>query len=105
MAKVAERPVDRKRPKWMSGIDSEWGTDDERHHGQTTSCGDEPHYQRATIRNALRNVILWRGAHLIAVVLGLWSWVFVLRAWYFVLWLFFEASSSKSKVPSSSTKV
>src|SRR4029077_10837620 len=34
-----------------------------------------------------------------------WFWIFVLRARYFVHWLFFEAFSSKSKVPSSSTEL
>ena len=64
MANVAERPVDRKRPKWVAGIERQGSTEDKRHHGQAAQCGDEPHYQRAAIRNDLRNVIFWRGVHL-----------------------------------------
>ena len=66
MANVTERPVDRKGPKWVPSFQSQWGAKDETHHSQRAHCGDEPHQQRAAIRNTLRNVILWRGAHLIA---------------------------------------
>ena len=43
MANVTERPVDRKRPDWMPGFKSQWGSEDKRHHGQTAHRGDEPH--------------------------------------------------------------
>ena len=43
MANVAERPVDRKRPEWVPSIESQWGTEDERHHDQAANGSDEPH--------------------------------------------------------------
>jgi len=43
MANVAEGPIDRERPKWVPGVDSQWRAEDERHHDQAAHGGDKPH--------------------------------------------------------------
>ena len=43
MANVLERSINRKGPKWMATRLRQWGTEDERHHRQRSTCGDEPH--------------------------------------------------------------